>query len=191
VTLKSQVLIGVAIALLSGGGVWWHERDAKLIAEGRAQVERERADSIQVIADARRVESERRQVTSDSLAAELDSTRAASEREVARARAARPEIVERIVHATDTAAIRAAVGELEAEHERETAALWLRIESLEGAYAGERERSAGLEAEVVDLRAVIAGLRAGERPERGFLETWVGRLLYVGVGAGVGWLAAR
>src|SRR5690606_3123914 len=94
----------------------WRER---LRAEGRAELHLARADSMQVEADARRQHATLQRRRADSLAVALDSARAETERRVARERARRPEIVERIVHAPDTAAIREAVAELEASHEAE------------------------------------------------------------------------
>lgn len=187
--------IGTAVLLLSAAGGWWHARDGRLRAEGRAEAAEARVDSIVAVADSVAA----RVAEVDSAArldvARADSARFAAERRAVEARARRPEIVERIVHAPDTLSIRAAVEDLEAAHEVEVLSLHEALAQADSVIRA-KDRQIAARDEAIDriqaaLDASLAARAASRQTSQGFLETWSGRVLAFGAGAGLGYLAGR
>lgn len=182
----------LALVAVSGiaGATAVHQWKQKLRAEGAEEIHRQRADSALALADERALHVEHLTVARDTLTERLEATRARVDSVTARERRQRPEIVERIVHAPDTAAIRAAVVELEASHEVEVAGLRSALATADSLIAAERARGDALALEVRSLRDANASLQAaiGRDTSRGFLETWGERVLFGAGGAVIGYV---
>jgi hypothetical protein len=194
IPLPAAWKIAGVVAVVSLGATAWHQRDKRLRAEGAAELA---ASIAQARIDSVLVDAERRIHAADTLhAAELlaaDSARAQAERRAEAARVRRPEIVERIVHAADTTAIRAAVEELEQAHEAQVTSLRDALAAADQATEAWRARYVAEHEVRVDLEGALADVaqRPTQAAQRGFLERWGERALYVGVGAGIGYVATR
>lgn len=187
--MRSYLEIGLAVAALLGSGLWLHARDARMRAEGRAELMRAARDSAVAVADSVAREADEAAERADSVRLWADSVRTRAERDVERVRERRPEIVERIVTAPDTGAIRDAVEELEASHEEEVASLRdiiagqdSLVAELTGQVAMEQEARRQVQAA---LDAALAVSR--ERSAPGFVERWGERLLWAAGGVAVGY----
>jgi hypothetical protein len=177
----------LALIAVSGivGAVAWGQYKDRLRAEGRAELHLARADSMETIAVERRNMAEAIAIERDSLEAAYHAERARVDSLAQRERTRRPEIIERIVHAPDTTAIRRAVAELEASHEAEVQGYVSALAVADSLLVLERETTEALGSEVRALREVNANLRAaiGDRSGPGFVESWGERALWALGGA--------
>jgi hypothetical protein len=177
----------LALVLVSGvlGGVGWHQFKERLRAEGAAEVHAARVDSLRGVVEAQDAARARSDSQAVHAAAEADRERSRADSVARASRLARPAIVERIVHAPDTAAVRVAVGELEAEHEAEVGALRRAMAAQDSVIRAQAGQIAERDRALRVRDALIASLEAvqGETKGRGFLETWGERAIAAAVGA--------
>jgi uncharacterized protein YhaN len=204
--LLTRPALEIALTLVTVAGVtgWWHARDHRIAAEARAAVIAERADSVaQAATDslaardsiaARRVRAE--EAAQARLRAAADSARQRASREARRASTA----LQRAREATARDSVaRAAVDSLDAAHRRvegqqmrEIQAKDSIIASLHVVVGQWEDRGEAWKVSDRAKDALIAALRTqGHADAPGFMETWGGRAIAVGIGAALGYLAGR
>lgn len=177
---------GAIAIIVAGAWGWWADRDARLRAEGRAEVAEAvaeaRADTIAdqdvVIADLRS--------TADAASARADSVEAEAAREIQRERARRPTVVERVVRdaGADSAVVRAAVMEVSATYELEISALQRATATVMADRDAIRNERDALRVTVAARDALIESLRDASRARVRADQGWVSRNI-----ERIGWVA--
>jgi hypothetical protein len=123
-TLRTALVIGAVIIAVIFGGLWLHDRDERVRAEGRLELVRVELDSARAQSDRRVEASDRRAAEAEAVTRRERIAREAAERRIADAVVRQPAAADSIVviAATgDTAAVRARVEQLQALHEEERA----------------------------------------------------------------------
>lgn len=166
----------VVIAALAGWG-YVHQRDDRLRAEGRLEMETQRADSaIAAAQDSVRITTER-----DSAAARVirreTTARAEAERRAVRAEQRLPAASDAVVAAAgpDSTAVREALSELEALYEERDQARLARIASDSVVIAELNDLDRTRLAAIRSLEAALAGSQAEVAALRAARSGWIER----------------
>jgi hypothetical protein len=180
----------LALVAISGVTSWlavdqWRDR---LVAQGRAEFHQARAKSLRAVVEAQDAARARADSQAVHAAAEARQARSRADSVAEVSARRRPEIVERIVHAPDTTAIRVAVAELEAEHAGEVSALRRAMASQDSVIRSQAGQIAERDRALAVRDELIASLEAaaGDTKGRGFLETWGERVVAAAVGYSLG-----
>lgn len=189
--------LALVASTLALGAAWLHERDDRMRAEGRVEVELARVDSLETVARADSVATVAATARADSIARAAQAAVEAALEEANEARARRPEVIERVVRdaAADSALVRAAVNEVAETYDAELSALNVALVNVEAELYATRDERDALRSELQSMRALNASLEAiidGQREARpDFFEKWGGRLMWGAAGAALGYVGGK
>lgn len=198
-SVQTKALLALLAVTISSTLRAWNERDNRLRAEGRAQIEAQRGDSLAdlveeyaVIVDSATVRMERVREESDSVVSEAE----AKVDSIRRHRPAPDTIVTRLVNADcNRDSVTAAIGSMVASYEAEISELQRITAQQLAMIDGQDDLIQALQTEAQVKDQLIGSLRAqieamGQtRP--GWVERNTSRGLLVGVGMVAGFLTAE
>lgn len=194
VSPRAWVEIGLVVVAALIGWLYLHQRDERLRAEGRLELELARADSTaRAAADLVR-ESEARDSAAALVVRQAEAARAAAEARAAELTARAPAAADRVVAAaapTDSAAVRARLDELVALYEQRDTERLRQIRADSMIIAELRALDVTRVAAIASLESALAAAQAATETALDSRPGWLERNLpRVGIVAGAvgGWL---